>query len=978
MDRKAQPFPTFDDSLPFSSLLYQIELHIVRTVDSPYSYEQLRGPPFSTHLIRPLVRSLVQTRHPAILAALLAARLDFAVQEDDRAIHEARAYTAELVATRYASHLPENELIQYLTYEIPRKPNMATVSRQSSVAPTPMERVPLLSDQDSSNVSVLGGLNPAAVGSEIDLERQDASENTPYVADSAIGLSALELAILGDAKKFLLSRAVEDVVASIWDGRIVFWDSISIAARKRASFYNPRRPGNDWYSRLRVPKYRMFFMMLNYAVLLALYYAVLTQRQTAYISSLEIALDLWFAGFVYEEIGQVRESGSIRYYVSDYWSAFDLTIIFVFLAYFICRLVSVMPSYKMRTADAAFDILALEALLLVPRVFSLLSITPYFGTLLPCLKQMTKDFLKFLVLIVILYVGFLTTFSFLGRDQFTVNQMAWLLIRVFFGAPYDGLDAASLISPIFGPTLMLIFVILTNVLLITVVISILSQRFGQMMNNANEEYILLFSSLVMESITTSDRVTYFYPPLNLIGILIRPLRLFLTHNEYRTLRIWILKVTHAPLIALLWVYEHVQYILSENTGEKRGKLLHLKGPKSKTHLWKTRFTKDFGTGGSIAQGLFIANQTMVSTGDPLLSASGGYGSSFANQSASELNNSNENSKWKSARSNGGGSTEAAAATGMSTQSGVATHRKIRKGTIVAQNIRRSQSGLNISSSRQRPPLAVSAGTSPDEPGAGGQQTQLYAPTPVYAVSQMQLQSSTPATKSGLGRSQTARVSGATSDPAHMQRIRKSRLAISILRDLRQRRSSTMPAYNTGNGREDDDVASENGTVSSTGATTRHVAGARALAGSTEDLGEGDEQFGLTAMKYKPATFPSVSSADEDPEEEEEEEYEDEREEEDERADEHRFPSLFDNADAAAGAGAGMHDDDEDEGDDDAFLNLYADQTTVHMRALEEQVYKMKEMLEKMNMLLVENLEKDGGATSASRTVANTPKPGVVA
>lgn len=53
-ERKAQPFPIFEENMPFSSLLYQIELHIVRTVDSPYTYEQLRGPPFSSHLIRPL------------------------------------------------------------------------------------------------------------------------------------------------------------------------------------------------------------------------------------------------------------------------------------------------------------------------------------------------------------------------------------------------------------------------------------------------------------------------------------------------------------------------------------------------------------------------------------------------------------------------------------------------------------------------------------------------------------------------------------------------------------------------------------------------------------------------------------------------------------------------------------------------------------------------------------------------------------
>ncbi|TKA59948.1 hypothetical protein B0A49_11357 [Cryomyces minteri] len=54
--------------------------------------------------------------------------------------------------------------------------------------------------------------------------------------------------------------------------------------------------------------------------------------------------------------------------------------------------------------DTSFDILALEALFLIPRLCSLLSLIPYFGTLIPCLKEMTKDFIKFLSLVVILYL----------------------------------------------------------------------------------------------------------------------------------------------------------------------------------------------------------------------------------------------------------------------------------------------------------------------------------------------------------------------------------------------------------------------------------------------------------------------------------------------------------------------------------------------------------------------------------------------
>lgn len=44
--------------------------------------------------------------------------------------------------------------------------------------------------------------------------------------------------------------------------------------------------------------------------------------------------------------------------------------------------------------DQSFDILSLEALFMIPRVASILSLSPYWGTLIPCLKAMGKDFIK--------------------------------------------------------------------------------------------------------------------------------------------------------------------------------------------------------------------------------------------------------------------------------------------------------------------------------------------------------------------------------------------------------------------------------------------------------------------------------------------------------------------------------------------------------------------------------------------------------
>ena len=88
--------------------------------------------------------------------------------------------------------------------------------------------------------------------------------------------------------------------------------------------------------------------------------------------------------------------------------------------------------------DTAFDVLSLEALFLVPRICSLLSLHPYFGTLLPCLKEMARDFIKFLGLVAIFYVGFDTTFAFLARGTFSVGHTNWILIQVFFGSSYLG------------------------------------------------------------------------------------------------------------------------------------------------------------------------------------------------------------------------------------------------------------------------------------------------------------------------------------------------------------------------------------------------------------------------------------------------------------------------------------------------------------------------------------------------------------
>jgi hypothetical protein len=514
-------FPPLGANVTFAKVVVSIEKVLEAAIDVPYAYEQLTGSKLHSRLIRPLTKSLLprnlHQQHRGIILALLVARHRFLHDLGDYAyiengVQEARAMAAEIVAVRFLHHLVSDlERIEYLTFECPKN----------------AETNELLDDLKSYKTS------------------------------------ALEIAIVDDARKFLCSTPVEDVLTGIWDGKIVFWNEIKTSSVKTPHLYEHPWSGfstsskqYDMFARLRVPRYRAFFMMVNYAILLALFYALLfkTSSELLRVTWTEVILHLWFSGFVLDEIAQVRDAGSLGHYTADYWAVFDICIVTTYIAFFVLR---VWANFTQNSdlASVAFDILSLEGLLLIPRFFSFLAIFPYYGTLFPCLKELAKEFVKFLTLIFILYLGFFTTFSFLGRASFSAGKMAWLLVLVFFGNSFTGFDSAPKISPVFGPPLMILFVTLTNILLITVLVSILSQRFSIMMLNAREEYVAMFASTVADSMSNSDRMSYFYPPLNIAGLILRPLRLFYTHNQFRELRVSVLKITHFPIALLVYAYE---------------------------------------------------------------------------------------------------------------------------------------------------------------------------------------------------------------------------------------------------------------------------------------------------------------------------------------------------------------------------------------------------------------------------------------
>ena len=326
----------------------------LRLLETPLSYDQLRTHPVAVSLFSPLTELLQQCQFPGTVFSIIACIQQIhkaSGQPEDGSVEESRALACEIIAIRVLRCLSGVDIIRALTMDF---------------------EIPCKESQEASNLSTSQSTDTESQSNAVRSEVENAKRLS----------SAMELAILVEAKFFLNSPAAQRTISDIWCGDVMFYSSIDVEgyrARKEVSMY--RWTDTFWcgYARLRVPRYRFVFQELNFAVLLALFLAVL-RDESEHVSFLEIVLDIWFTGFVYDEYAQLNDSGSVALYAANPWSFFDGGMVVVFLSWLIARMVHLFSDgYD----SFPYDVLSLEALFLVPRVFSTLSLFPYYGILIP-------------------------------------------------------------------------------------------------------------------------------------------------------------------------------------------------------------------------------------------------------------------------------------------------------------------------------------------------------------------------------------------------------------------------------------------------------------------------------------------------------------------------------------------------------------------------------------------------------------------
>ncbi|KAF8604724.1 hypothetical protein BDV93DRAFT_96560 [Ceratobasidium sp. AG-I] len=511
---------------PVFPLIHAIKKDIEERIDASLSWDQLNAVDVNYSIFRPLVFKYAKLRNYSIVYVCLIVRSHFinAASEDlaFAPLKRTRADACEILALK---------LLRRFTAASDNPVDLFSVL---TVGWSPLQGCP-----DSCLADI----------------RDAAGE----VLENGERTSALEIAISSGAKRFIASPLVQTCVTDIHAGRVVF----SAPATRNsllADNYKPRHvqvfdvhstPWLDHY-RLRVPRYRAILEFVDFAILLFLFVLFLNHKNFEHMVWPEIVFIIFAFGFLLDELTAAQEHGW-TIYLQNMWNGFDLAFAAIFLAFLACRCRGLVKQ-DFWWNDLAFDILACGACILFPRLafFAIKN-----NLIILALQGMIAEFFVFMMLAAVCFSGLLFTLWTLSRGsaQWHLSNIAWLMTQIWFGNTYLSFNVAESFHPIFGPILMITFAALSNTLLVTILISILSNTFARINERASEEYLYQYSISTIEGVK-SDALFSYQPPFNILALLfLYPLSTCLSPRQLHTVNVLLIRITSFPQLLVIGIYE---------------------------------------------------------------------------------------------------------------------------------------------------------------------------------------------------------------------------------------------------------------------------------------------------------------------------------------------------------------------------------------------------------------------------------------
>ncbi|KAL1747848.1 hypothetical protein HDZ31DRAFT_30933 [Schizophyllum fasciatum] len=483
-----------------------ILINLPTYVDTPLTFDALTAPDLTYTLIRPLHEkygSLQRAGNMSIVFCLLLNRAHFRADENmsTAPVSRTRAELCELLAVRTLRDYGDDTL---------------TLAHVVTTA------------------------WPVFNGADEEVLRQAQEDRDDL--EERVG-NAIELAIVGKAKRFIKSSPCQKVIDAIWSGKCVYQaessHSILSDTYKRAPihYYDPHKaPLLDHY-RLKVPSVRAVLEFWNFVLLFILFVIAIEYSERDTINTAEIVFMVYALGFSLEKFAAMQEHG-IRgscdlLRLSQ--NGFDIALVTTYMIYLFLRVYGQLHHSKW-ARSLGIDLLAIIACLLFPR---LAFVTLKDNLMVLALRAMIVQFLLLMMIAAFCFCGFLYALWTLSRNEpwpYGATQIAWWMLDIWFGLDASGFEKASDFHPYFGPVLMVTYACLSNTLLLTVLVSILTNTFATISEDALAEAMFRRAVSTIEGVKADSLFSY-HPPINLLAVCIMfPLSFILTPRWFHKVR----------------------------------------------------------------------------------------------------------------------------------------------------------------------------------------------------------------------------------------------------------------------------------------------------------------------------------------------------------------------------------------------------------------------------------------------------------
>ncbi|KAI0705213.1 hypothetical protein BC835DRAFT_1314998 [Cytidiella melzeri] len=510
------------DATEVYPVIHSVRNDVMHFIDTPLTFEALTAPDLTYTLVRPLEEKYNAMQRKGNLSVVFCFLLNRAYFLRDRnltsvALSRTRATLCEILAIRtlraHAGSMLELSLALTTSW-------------------------------------------PVYSGADSDMLTRAREERDDDLEDR-VG-NAIEIAIISQAKLFIKSSACQKVIDGIWIGKIVYQadSSRSILSdtykRTPVHFYDPHKaPLLDHY-RLKVPAVRSVLEYLNFVALFILFIIALEFNQIDDINIAEGVFMIYALGFTLEKVAAMQEHG-IKVYFKGTWNGFDLAFVTLFCTYAILRLYGVYH-YQHWARETGMDFLALIAVLMFPR---LAFVTLKNNLMVLALRAMIMQFFALILIAAFCFGGFLYALWTLSRNEagYSAGQIAWWMLDLFFGLDATGFDKSMNFHPVFGPFMMVTYACLSNTLLLTVLVSILSHTFTTINDDAAAEAMFRRAVSTIEGVKADSLFSY-QPPINLVALCIMlPASYILNPRWFHKVNVFMIRVTSFPLLLLIALYE---------------------------------------------------------------------------------------------------------------------------------------------------------------------------------------------------------------------------------------------------------------------------------------------------------------------------------------------------------------------------------------------------------------------------------------